>query len=296
MPMPLLRTASPYLAVLVAAVLATGHALVPVPVMAQTQDAPATEARLAPLLEALALDEVVGIMQAEGMDYAGSLDSDLLGGRGGAAWMREARRIYDPVRMRAAVVAQLDAQLPDDPEALARMQDFFGSERGRRIVALENGARRAMLDPEVDATARAGAAALVAEGGPLLALLEEFLSANDLVDSNVEGGMNANFAFYLGLRETGPSAFDIPDSEMVADVWAQEDVIRTDTRAWLLAYLGLAYRPLQEDDLRAYIAFSLSPDGRALNRAMFGAFNEVFAQISHELGRAAGRVLREQDI
>ena len=291
--MPIIRNLPLVLALVMA--VAAGPVLVPATARADAateQTAP----RLATLLEHLAFDEVVAVMQAEGLDYARSLDADLLGDRGGAGWMRAAERIYDAGRMRNAIVAELDALLPDDAEAIAAMEAFFGSDRGQRIIALENGARRALLDADVDAAARAGAAALEAEGGPLLALIEAFIDANDLIEANVEGGMNANFAFYMGLRESGLPAFDLPEGDMLADVWSQEEVIRADTRAWLLAYLGLAYRPLPDADLQAYIDFSRSPEGRALNRALFGAFNAVFTRISHDLGRAAGQVLREQDI
>ncbi|MFN6953040.1 MAG: hypothetical protein ACK4NE_10675, partial [Albidovulum sp.] len=60
--------------------------------------------------------------------------------------------------------------------------------------------------------------------------------------------------------------------------------------------LALAYGPLTDEDLRAYLDYSRSPEGKRLNTALFAAFDAVFEPISRELGRAAGRQLLGQDI
>jgi len=285
------------LATLTALCLGGAPALGPVPAVAQVLPAPTeAQARVDALLAALNLPEVIAIMRAEGLEHTRALQQDLLGGRGGAGWTRSAERIYDAGRMEQAVAERTAAALPDDAAAIAPMLEFFDSPRGRRIIDLENSARRAMLDPDVEAAARARAAAMPDEDPDALARLRRFIEANDLVESNVEGGLNANFAFYTGLRDSGLPAFDLPEREMLADVWSQEESLRADTEAWLIAYLGLAYRPLPETDLEAYIAFSRSPAGVALNRALFSAFNALFVQLSRELGLAAGLVLLEQDI
>ncbi len=288
-------------AALAGACLAGAVALSPAPVAAQMTvvpvETPATvDARLDALMTALQLPEVIAIMRAEGLEHARTLQSDLLGGRGGAGWDRSAARIYDADRMERAVAERTAAALRADPDAVVQALEFFDSPRGQRIIELENSARRAMLDPDVEAAARAQADALIDEDGTALALLRRFIDANDLVESNVEGGLNANFAFYVGLRDSGVPAFDLHEREMLADVWSQEATLRADTEAWLLAYLGMAYRPLPEADLEAYIAFSETAEGTALNRALFSAFNALFVDVSRELGLAAGLVLLEQDL
>ena len=64
----------------------------------------------------------------------------------------------------------------------------------------------------------------------------------------------------------------------------------------IVDYLGLAYQPLSEADLDAYIAFMESPAGKRLNAAMFVAFDQVFRKVSYNLGRAAGVALLGRDI
>lgn len=274
--------------------LATGMAGTATPLRAQS--AAASEAHAEGLLAAFQMPEVIAILRAEGLAYAESLDADLLGGRGGAGWARASARIYDAPRMEARFADLFAAALPADHDLRAQALDFFASDRGKRLVTLENEARRAMLDDDIDAAARAHALSCREGDDPRIALIARFISVNDYIESNVAGGLNANFAFYLGLRDSGTPAFDLPESEMIANVWAQEEVIRADTEDWLYAYLLMAYQPVLDDDLRAYIAFSETPAGQAVNRALFSAFDTLFNAISRSLGEEAGRVLSQQDL
>ena len=63
-----------------------------------------------------------------------------------------------------------------------------------------------------------------------------------------------------------------------------------------LPFLMLAYQPLSDQELDAYIAFSTTPAGQKANRAVFAAFDAMFVQVSKELGQSAGRLMAGQDI
>jgi hypothetical protein len=274
------------------------------PVAAQTneprtpdaQTSETVQAQAAALLEALDIAEIVAILREEGLSYAEKLDADLLGLRGGRGWARAADRIYGAGRMETTFSQLFAEALPQDPELVALALDFFASERGQRFITLENAARRAMLDDDIDEAARAHAAEKVADNDARLGLIRAIIDANDYIESNVAGGLNSNFAFFLGLRDSGAPQFDLADADILADVWAQEQVIRDDVEEWLVAYLSLAYRPLPDDDLRAYAAFAETAQGRAVNLALFAAFDTLFNTISRELGFEAGRVLSQQDL
>jgi hypothetical protein len=58
----------------------------------------------------------------------------------------------------------------------------------------------------------------------------------------------------------------------------------------------MAYQPLSDEELDTYIAMARTDEGRALNRALFAAFDEVFTDISATLGLAASRFIVGQDI
>lgn len=263
-----------------AVVLALGSLL---PVRAQTGDP------VAHLSAVLRLPEVIDVMRLEGLDYGKTLEAKLFPSQGGAAWAQEVAKIYDDATLTAAFDTRFRAGLPvaQVPAILA----FFDSERGRRIVSLEIAARRALLDPTVEEQAQRMLAGMTAADAPRLAALKTFATANDLVESNVAGTMNSDVAFYRGMAEGHAAGFEMTEAQITAEVAGQEDSIRQQTEDWLFPFLALAYAPLSDADLAAYTDFARTPAGKALNRALFAAFDGVFDGVAHDLGRAAARVL-----
>ncbi|MFC7704942.1 hypothetical protein ACFQXB_12120 [Plastorhodobacter daqingensis] len=262
------------------------------PVAAQQADEVATAAEIAALLR---LDEVIAIMREEGIGYGADLEAEMFPGQGGARWRETVARIYDLERMQSRFIDSFTAEL-DGAAETGEIAAFFGSAQGQQIVSLELSARRAMLDEAVDAQSRDHFYELLAEESPRLDLIDRFVTANDLVEQNVTGALNSNLAFYYGMVEADAIGFDMSETDILADVWSQEPVIREETGEWLYSYLALAYQPLEDAALEDYIAFSEGAAGRRLNRALFTAFDGLFTMISRDLGVATGRFVSSQDI
>jgi hypothetical protein len=246
------------------------------------------------LFEALGLPELLEIMREEGLGYGAELEADLFPGAGRAAWAATVARIYDTGRMEAAILDGLAEGLA--PAQAAEALAFFQSEQGQRIVELEVAARRALLDDTVEEAALESWRRLEMEDGPRWQLLSRFAEANDLIDANVAGAMTSNYAFYLGMLEGSAFGSDLSEAEILSDVWSQEEAIRKDTEDWVFSFIGLAYQPLSDAELEAYIAFAETPAGQAVNRALFEAFNAMFAGISRDLGRGAARFVSGRDL
>jgi len=246
------------------------------------------------LFAAIGLPEIVEIMREEGVSYGAEMETDLFAGRGGARWLAMVDQIYDAEWMATTVRNRFDTELA--AQDIVPMVAFFTSERGRRIIQLEVTARRALLDESVDEASRTALSAMILDRDPRLDLIREFAEANDLIESNVTGAMNASYAFYTGLAQGGAFPLEMTEDQILTDVWSQEEMIRDDTEEWLLSYLALAYRPLSDDDLRAYIAFSETEPGVAMNRALFVAFDEMFEALSLALGQAASRFLAGEEL
>ncbi len=248
----------------------------------------------AALAKAMNLDATLEIMRLEGLDYGAGIAQRMFPGKDGAAWHANLARIYAPDRLWASFGPAFDAALAghDTAPILA----FFQSGLGRKVVALEISARRAELDKSVEDMALQALAQMRAAQDPRLDLLREFIEANDLVELNVEGALNSNFAFYRGLEQGKALPRDMTEEQMLRDVWAQEDDIRRENVDWLYSYLALAYQPLSDDELRAYIAFSRTPGGRLINAALFAAFDKMFDDVSRALGQAAAREINGRDL
>jgi hypothetical protein len=287
------------LPVALSAALAVAAAALPlaVPLPLRAESAAASAAAADRLADTLRIGEVMAIMRDEGLAYARSIEDDLFPGQGGAGWERTVGVIYDAATMEARFRAAFRDALAEDPATVAAALGFFGDDRGQHILSLELEARRALLDEAVEDAAKARAEDMAAAGDARMAALREFAAANDLVEANVQGALNANLAFYRGMVEAG-GAFteDLTEEQMLDDVAGQEADIRAETEAWLYPYLALAYAPLADADLVAYTDFSRTPAGRRLNAALFAAFDAVFVPISRELGLATGRQLAGQDI
>lgn len=253
---------------------------------------PARAEPVGDLMRALRIDSMLQIMRSEGLAYGGELAGDLLPGGGTRAWTVQLDEIYDVDRMRGLVSRGMSGVLDDaDSDPLV---SFFTSDLGTRIIGLELAAREAMIDDAVEEAARETYRQRKGGDDPRLAQIARFIEVNDLLEANVAGALNASFRFYLGLVDGG--GLEMSESEILADVWAQEAETREDTLEWLNAFLLLAYEPLSDDELEAYITLSETAQGRVLNRALFSGFNAMYDEISYALGLAAARQMQQQEL
>ena len=246
------------------------------------------------LYDALAVPEVVEIMAEEGIAYGATIEEDLFPGRGGAAWTAVVARIYTVDRMNGDMLERFAREL--DGVDIAPLLEFFEGDLGKRIVDHEMQARRAFMDDDVEEAAKVAMLELQRSDAGRFALLQDFAEVNDLVESNVMGAMNSNYAFYQGLMDGSAFGNSLTEQDVLSDVWAQEDQIREDTESWVYSYIALAYQSLSDDDLKAYTVLSETREGRALNRALFASFDAMYNGISRELGRGAAGFMVGQDI
>lgn len=239
-------------------------------------------ARMSVLMDVLRVTEVVGILRDEGFTYAETLDTDMLNGQGGTFWQAQVEQIYDveiiTEQIRQALEQGLNAEEID--AALA----FFSTDAAARIIDLENAARRAMTDPDVEDAARDMFLSLQGSEDTLFQQVTRFIEVNDLLERNVSGAMSSNFQFYKGLADGRYT--DETEGEILAEVWAQQEDIRADTNEWLNGFLLMAYQPLPPQTMQSYLDYAQTPEGQALNAALFEGFETVYRDISYALGRA----------
>lgn len=256
---------------------------------------------LAPLAQAsgidqlsslLQLDTVADVIAEEGRRQGDGIDVDMLDGRGGTWFRDRVAAIYAPPRIVEAVREGL-AEALDDEDLKATLA-FLGSDRGRRILDLEIAARIAIADPDVEEAARERYQDMLEADDPLIEPARRFIDANDMVDRNVAGALGSSFAFLTAIEEARSGRRS--EDAILGEVWNQEPAIRSDTEEWLYAYLLMAYAPLPREDLDAYIAFSETEAGQALNRGLFAGFDEAYIAISRDLGLAVGEAMRASEL
>lgn len=250
------------------------------------------DARMTVLVDVLKLREAAEILRIEGVESAHDLDTDMLDGQGGASWQIQVDAIYDPGRMVETVRNALESEL--EGALLEEVILFYAENPGARIVTLENSARDAIRDPSVEEAARARFAEVEGSDNPRLALIEALVAGGDMVDRNVTNAMNANVQFLRGLVDG--DAAEMSEEDMLSSVAGDLDEMTDDTRSWLFGYMLLAYSPLDMAELEAYLAFSTTPAGEALNRALFDGFGRSYEDISYALGRAVALNMMAEEL
>jgi len=251
--------------------------------------------QISALPDVLMIGPVIEVMREEGIAYGAEMADQMFPGQDGPGWQAMVVTIYDADAMKTRFDAAFSEALAGSPQVEA-IGAFFGSDLGQRVLTLELTARRALLDPDVEEAARLSFAEMEASREPRVRALQEFVDTNDLVESNVMGALNSNLAFYQGLAEVGAFQDAMPEDQMLAEVWAREPDMRTETVEWLFPFLALAYTPLSDADLQTYQDFSDSKAGQAVNAALFAAYDAVFVVVSRDLGRAAATQMQGQDL
>jgi len=242
------------------------------------------------VFDAVGMAESFAIMVEAGKRDAGALADTLFPGRDAQGWAQMVDRLYTESALRRV----FESAFPEDRIAAARAQeilDFFGSETGRRVVAGELAAWRAITDPEVEAAANALYQQRLAENDPRIGQLSRLIASNDFVDLNVMGALNSNYAFLLAMSDGGAYERPVAQDMILRQVWQQEPQIREDATLWLYSFQVLAYADLSDSELEAYIAFSNSGAGQAYNSALFAGFDAVYTQMSTRLGTAAAQFM-----
>lgn len=251
---------------------------------------------VATLVATLKIADVIDVMRLEGLNYGAQMEEELFPGEGGEAWASVVELIYDGPTMQSRFEDAFARQFLGDEEEMPAIEQFFGTDLGQKILALEVEARRSLMDDAVEDAAKAQVDEMIAEEAPRMEALQDFADTNDLVEMNISGAMNSNLAFFQGMAEVGGQTKDMTEEDMLMDVWSQEPDIRAETESWVFPYLALAYGPLSDDEMAAYVAFSKTGPGQKINSALFGAFDTVFSAISRDLGRAAARQMMGEDI
>jgi hypothetical protein len=232
-------------------------------------------------------------MREEGFAYGEELAQDLFVGpmtdRLSEEWAATLRDIYDTGWMGGVVRSRLESGL--EGHDVAPMIEFFTTSPGSDMIRLEVSARRALLDDDVMEAAKEAAALAIADNTPRYQLIRRLVEANDLVEMNVVGAMNSNVSYFMGLFDGAVPPGSLSEEEVITDVWSREAEIRAFTTEWVYAFLLMAYKPLSEDEIEAYIAFSATEAGQALNRAVFASFDEMFDNVSFQLGLVSSRFM-----
>ncbi len=252
--------------------------------------AEAADPRLARLYALMHVSDAILIQQEEGIKNALASAPELFDGARPEGWERAVARAYERERLEEIVRAAMARGL--EGVDITPLLEFYASEVGQKVVALELSGRRVLLEADVEEEARRMWRDTPGEA-PHAQAIRAYMDVNDLVERNVMASMNADFIF---LRAYFEGETEIDESLILSDVWSEEDNIRADSTEWLFAYLAMAYAPLSPEEMQVNLALWSTPEGRALNAALFEGFSEMVLSVSKELGQAAGQLVGQEEL
>lgn len=244
------------------------------------------------LMTALKLPEIIDVMRQEGIEQGNDMAADLFPDGPNASWTRAVDRAYNAKSMTDVVSKAFAKELGETD--VSPILTFLNGNDGRKLVSLEISARLSMIDPAIEDAAKDAAKDILKSKSERAKVIADFIEANDLIDANVQGALNAQLMFYRGLIDG--DALDVSDDDIMAEVWSARDDTRTQTVEWVNGFLHMAYGPLPDDVIVTYTDLSRTEAGQKVNTALFAGFDAMFAQISYDLGRAAADILQQQDL
>jgi len=165
----------------------------------------------------------------------------------GPAWPRITREVFDRDAMRAMALDILAETLDD--EMLAHAAEFYASDLGQRLVAVENAAHLQADDGGAQAE---GEALLAAMPEDRRTALQAMNAAIDAGGQSLLAVQEIQFRFLMAASAAGLTEGAI-DPDLLRLLLAQgAEEMREEMRASALVNAALTYRSLSTEDLRAY--------------------------------------------
>ena len=232
------------------------------------------------LYDALYLQKIIKTLHNEGIEHAIESGKVYLGQDYDADSFENAvKKIYNLKMMDNFTRKGLIQKLSKEKAEVALK--FFSKGLGARVALLETSARSAISYKEVEAAAVQMAKDAKNEDTARYSMLEQNIKDLELVELNMTGAFSAQYAFLSNL-----SALDempLGNDDIVTLLLESEEEMRQDIVDWLMGFTHMAYTPLSDEELKAYLTFLTSADGKALNLALFHIFNGLSIQTSGDL-------------
>ena len=158
---------------------------------------------------------------------------------------------------------------------------FFSKGLGAQAALLETSARSAISYEEVKVSAIQLAKELKSANTVRYLMLEKNIKDLELVELNMTGAFSAQYAFLSNLSALA----DMPltKGDIVALLLESEDEMRQEIVDWLMGFMHMAYTPLSDEELKTYLSFLSSSDGKVLNKTLFYIFNDLAVKTSGDL-------------
>lgn len=191
----------------------------------------------------------------------------------GADWERLSGEVFDTKVLRGLALDILEQTLSD--EMLTHAADFYASDLGQRLVAVENASHAIEDDTERQAEGRRIVADLVAAGAARLETLKRMNAAIDSSGTGLRAIHEIQVRFLMAASAAGVVEMRIDEAGLRAMLKRREGETRRMLQQSALAGAAYTYRDISGDDLRAY--------AEALEHPLMARVYELLNAVQYEI-------------
>ncbi|GGD30602.1 hypothetical protein [Sinisalibacter lacisalsi] len=204
-----------------------------------------------------------------------------------------ARRVFDPELMLDRAVEMMEAVLPEP--LLEHGMDFYGSELGRRLVAVENESHVT----EDDVRHEQGREIVERLGETNPARLEDYSAMMDAiggVESSLRAVIEVQLRYLLAAMAAGSVDIDYSEAELRALLEEQAPEIRSNIALYSMLGAAYTYRDMSDADIEAYRAALEDPAMMQVYEILNAIQFQVMAERYEALAEALAGLTPEQEI
>ncbi len=168
----------------------------------------------------------------------------------GSEWTRLADEVFDTELMHDEAIDILSEALTDD--LLDHAVDFYTSDLGRRLVAVENASHMDDDDELRQEAGQAIVAGLVQIGSPRLEELKRLNGATGSEDASVHAIQEVQVRFLMAAAAAGVIELRMEEEDLRESLKTQEGELRRGMQIAGLAGSAYTYQAFSDDEITAY--------------------------------------------
>ena len=211
----------------------------------------------------------------------------------GKQWTMLAEEIFDPDEMIDDAVEMLAAVMPDP--LLDHGVDFYGSDLGQRVVAVENESHMAD-DEKKYAEGETLAGKLIDEGSIRVDLFRAMSDAIGSTETAIRSIVEIQVRYLMAAVAAGASDFDISEEDLRLMLMEQAGQMREGIEVNTLISNAYAYRDLTDSELIDYLSALQDPQMGQVYEILNAVQYQIMADRYEALASRLADLSPEQDL
>ncbi|MBD3663229.1 DUF2059 domain-containing protein [Sulfitobacter aestuariivivens] len=212
----------------------------------------------------------------------------------GSEWSRLVGEVFATETMHEMAIDILSQTLTE--ELLSHAADFYASDLGVRLVAVENKSHMEEDDANKTETGEAIIAGLVRIGSPRVEILNRLNSASSTEDNAVRAIQEVQVRFLMTAAAAGVIELQMDEADLRASMRSQEGEMRRAIQANALAGSAYTYQAFSDDEVAAYAEALEHPKMRRVYELMNAVQYEIMANRFEAVARRLAGMQPSQDL